>query len=346
LQLIPEHKSWNVLVIPPSESLASYQIGIRQPLEELKRRGLVQYQTLEEDMVTDSQLSDFDTIVFLRNTSLRAYRLMNRAKQAGKQTVYSIDDHFLHLPPNRGFGAAMKEPERRATFIQFLSNAGLVRVGSPYFAEHIRSNFNPRVVCIEAGVDFAWIDQADDSPPVDEIVIGYEGSVKEDDFAEVIPALKQVLKQYGRRVRLEFHNYIPESLKGLRRVTLLPGGHEYRAYLHVLASSGWCIGLAPLRETLYNCCKSNNKYREYSACGIAGIYSDIPTYSDCVADRETGLLVPHHTEGWLQGLQLLIENDRLREHIRTNARRKVRKRYTIERCADGWLTHIFRRDGG
>jgi glycosyltransferase involved in cell wall biosynthesis len=344
--MVPEQKCWNVLVIPPSENLASYQIGIRQPLEELKRRGLVQYQTMEEGLVTDSMLSDFDTVVFLRNTSLRAYRLMNRAKQAGKQTVYSIDDHFLHLPPNRGFGAAMKEPERRATFIQFLTNAQLVRVGSPFFAEHIRASFNRRVVCIEAGVDFAWIDQADASPPKDEIVIGYEGSVKEDDFTEVIPALKQVLKQYGRRVRMEFHNYIPEALEGHRRVKLLPGGYEYRAYLHVLASSGWSIGLAPLRDTLYNRCKSNNKYREYSACSIAGIYSDIPTYSDCVSHRETGLLVPHDTEGWLQGLQTLIENDRLREHIRKKARREVRKRYTIERCADGWLTHILRRDGG
>jgi glycosyltransferase involved in cell wall biosynthesis len=331
-------KAPKIAVITPAEKLASYQIGIRQPFELLRGQGAIQYTAYTEQTVTEQVIRESDVAVFLRNTSPAMLELMNTTKQLGKMTVYSIDDHFLHLPSNRGFGIIMTEPERRHTFVKLMKSADIVRVGSPYFAELIRRQYNPNVACIEAGVDLDWIDKA--GPPTRnkrDFIIGYEGSYKEEDFEQVIPALHRVLKEYPHAV-LEFHGFIPSSLAGHSQVVYFAGGHDYRKYLHILRQREWDIGIAPLQNTLYNRCKSNNKFREYSACGIPGIFSHMATYSYCVKHKETGLLVPHTTAGWYGGIKLLIENKNLRERIKHKSRQVVREHYSIAQSASKWLT--------
>jgi glycosyltransferase involved in cell wall biosynthesis len=331
-------KTYRMLVITPAEKLASYQIGIRQPFELLKKQGAIHYAALTEQTVTEQAIQEADLVVFLRNTSPAMLDLMNTAKKLGKGTIYTIDDHFLHLPPNRGFGIAMTEPERRRTFVDLMKNANIVRVGSPYFAELIRREYNPNVACIEAGVDFDWIDKAG-APTRNkrDFIIGYEGSYKEEDFEPVIPALQRILREYPQAV-LEFHGFIPNSFVGHSQVVYFAGGHDYKEYLHLLRRREWDIGLAPLQDTLYNRCKSNNKFREYSACGFPGIFSDVATYSYCIRHKETGLLVPHTTSGWYDGIKLLIEDSHLRERIKQQSGQTVREHYTMERCAANWLS--------
>lgn len=333
----PNGRIYRILVVTPSEKLASFQIGIRQPFDELKRRKAVEYRVHTELTATEQDVADAELVVFLRNTTPAALRLMNRARALGRGTVYSIDDHFLHLPPDRGFGIAMQEPERRDAFVQLMRRAKAVRVGSPYFAEQIRREYNRNVVCIEAGVDFDWIDRAGRKTRSDRyFTIGYQGSFKEDDFADVVPALRELLAKYPQ-VTLEFHGYAPARLLGHPQVVYFAGGHDYKPFLQLLARRAWDVGLAPLEDHLYNRCKSNNKFREYSACGIPGIYSDMPTYSYCVTNGETGLLVPHTKAGWYEGIERMIKDDALRGHIREQAGRAVRERYTIAECARRWL---------
>lgn len=330
-----------VLVVPPSERLPSFQIGIRQPFKELQRQGIIEYKVMAEYEVTKHAIADADLIVFLRNTTKEAYEHLITAQRLGKRTVYSIDDHFLHLP-KRGFGIVMEEQERRDTFVLFLRKAQTIRVSSHYFAEHIKQNYNDNVVCILGSVDFRLISRAGNKTRSNqELMIGYGGSYKEDDFAAVTPALLKILEEYTGKVRLEFHGFIPAELLHHPRIVYFVGGYEYQTYLQFLYQRAWDIGIAPLADSLYNKCKSNNKFREYSACGIPGVYSAIPTYSDTVRHEETGLLVNHSTDDWYRGLKRMIEDKRLRRHIRKQAFQSVQERYTIARCAEDWRTQIF-----
>ncbi len=325
-----------VLILAPSERLPSFQIGIRQPFEALCKQGLIDYKVMEEVDAAEQTFKDSEVIVFIRNTNKDAYTLLREANRLNKRTIYSIDDHFLHLP-NRGFGIAMLDPDRRETFTRFLREAQVVRVGSPYFARHIQENYNERTVCIQASVDFAWLDKSGEpTRSRQSLVIGYEGSYKEDDFEHVIPALLTIAEEYKHRIRLEFHGYIPSQLIGHPNAVYFTGGSDYRTFLHILARRAWDIGIAPLNDTLYNRCKSNNKFREYSACRIPGIFSNLPTYADCVSHEQTGILAEHRTEDWYHAIKRLIEDEPLRLHIKRKAYRYVKEHYTIARCAAQW----------
>ncbi|RXZ78915.1 glycosyltransferase [Paenibacillaceae bacterium] len=334
-----------ILVVPPSERLPSFQIGIKLPFDELQARGEIEYKTLPEYDVTEQDLCEANVIVFLRNTTTESLRLLKAAQSEGIPVVYSIDDHFLHLP-KRGFGITMAEPERRFTFTSFLKKADMIRVGSPYFAELIREEYNNNVCCIQASVDFSLIE-----PPVPKtrnsqgLIIGYEGSAKENDFTVIIPALQEVLRKYGKEIRLEFHGFVPAELLAHRRAVYFAGGREYKQYLPFLCGRAWDFGIAPLEDTLYNRCKSNNKFREYSACGIPGIYSRMPTYSDCVQHEITGLLVEHTSEAWVEAISRLIEDEPLRLRIREQATLFARSHYTVARCASEWRQMLLSLEG-
>jgi glycosyltransferase involved in cell wall biosynthesis len=341
----PERKTpgngLHVLIIS-AEHLTSYQVGIRQPLRLLKHQGYCTFEIKSKYDVTDQHVADADIVIVQRSVEPRVYRYFVLARKLGKRTVYVIDDYYEALPPTDAKGKYFAHPERRDTFRNFLKNADIVKVDSPYFAKLLQEKYGSNVVYFPASVDFAWIEQTRKKPKAaGKIVIGYEGSRKENDFAPVIPALKNILHKYGQIVQLEFYGYVPDALRDHPSVTFHKEKVDYKTFIRKLRQSNWDIGLAPLEDNLFNRCKTNNKFREYAACGIPGIYSDTPAYSDWVIHGETGIVVPHTEEGWYKGIKRLIEDRELREKIKAQAEEAARKHFTVEECAKQWREHIL-----
>jgi glycosyltransferase involved in cell wall biosynthesis len=120
-------------------------------------------------------------------------------------------------------------------------------------------------------------------------------------------------------------------LAAREEITVHPWERDYRKYREKLDGLGWDIGVAPLRDTEFNQCKSNAKYREYASSGIAGIYSDARIYRDTVADRKTGLIVPHgSTQAWYDAIVELSTDESLRTAIASRAFEDVRTNYRPE----------------
>jgi hypothetical protein len=333
----------HVLVITPSLELPSLEIMLHQPLRALVHQGVIRYTVKTEYAVQREDLEYSEWIVFLRNVEPIALEWMKLAHELGKRTIYCIDDNFLEIPDNTEVTSYYRNTVFRETFIQLMTQAGTVKVNSTYFAEYIRQHFNTRVVCFPSSVDFDWIGMVEKPVRSDGfIVIGYEGTNKAKDFSPVIPALQRVLSEYGGRVRLHFHGYIPEELSRHPWVTHLPMSGNYRSYIQSLQQSTWDIGIAPLSDTVFNYCKTNNKFREYAACGIPGIYSETPAYMECVQHKETGLLTPHSVEGWYSSLREMIDKPDLRRKINEQAAAYVRQLYTIPSAAEHWLNDVLR----
>jgi len=284
--------------------------------------------------VRTADLHSFHAVISMRGISKASLAVLRAASQAGCRTVYDLDDNLLLLdqmipdpehPWRRTFDAARPEIEAQ------LALADGVKVYSPAAIPSFR-RYNPRVLAIPAYQMFEGpepvVREGNGDGPVK---AGFLGSYyKDDEFAPVIPAILRLIAE-GAPVRFEFFGFLPKALEGNPAISHLPWRSSYEEYRRTLAGLDWEIGLAPLRDLEFNRCKSNNKYREYAAAGIAGIYSDAAIYRDSVVDRRTGLLVPHaSSEAWYAAILELATDAELRRSIQRNACADVRANYRPE----------------
>jgi hypothetical protein len=117
---------------------------------------------------------------------------------------------------------------------------------------------------------------------------------------------------------------------------------SYDKFLRQFSEAGFDIGLAPLRNDIFHLSKTNNKFREYGACRIAGIYSDVDVYSSCITHGETGLLVSNDPDSWYKAIAQLIEDRDLRDRIKNQARQFVQEHYSQRHFEKVWRGHIQR----
>lgn len=332
----------NILIIG-SDKIASFKIGLEQPLRHLEKSGICKYDVRSDDQVETSRLAAADAVIFFRTVHANAYKSLELAREMGKKTIYVTDDHFMAMPPGSEMGRYYHDSTKRKTYVQFLKNADMVKVASSFFAKHLETHFSPRkVVYFPGSVDFSLLSDLEQSRKhEDKVVIGYEGGKKESAFEPVIMALRGILRKYGDKVRIEFFGYIPDKLQGKSQVAYHPHMSDYRNFVKRLYQAKWDIGLAPLDSTLLHDCKTNNKFREYGACRIPGIYSSSPAYEEWVKHKESGLLVARSRDDWFHAIEYLIEQPELRRKIADHAESVSQANFSIEACADRWRKQIL-----
>lgn len=249
---------------------------------------------------------------------------------------YYIDDNFWKIDGNTPLAKYFQHKSVIKTLNNFVSNAQLVIAGSKYLAEYI-ARYNPNITHIDAAFDFSITQGLEKRPRTKKIKIVYSGSIYRDqDFICVIDALKKILIEYSDVVEIYFYGYVPQQLENFNNVIFDRNAYPYVDYIKMQFQAGFDIGLAPLADTMSNRSKSNLKYREYSACGIAGVYTNIPPYSKCVSNFNNGLLVAQTTEAWFEAIKLLIEDAPLRKNIVEVAYADVFENYSNKTIAHQW----------
>lgn len=321
-----------VTVVEPG-NLPSTRLVLAQLLETLEKKGALNWRLERERASLDvSTFENADIVIFFRCSELQTIVLAQLAQLSGAVVVYATDDNLLEVPRETRDGAYFQNSLVRQITKKLVGMADTVlvysRTARDYFAK-----LNPSTVLLECLPAIPCADHTLKSGGSSEIVIGYAGTATHKaDFEPVIPAIQRLLDEAGN-VRFEFVGFCPTELAGAERVVKTPWIGRYEDFLTELAVRGWDIGIVPLKDTLFNNCKTNLKFREYAACRIAGIYSDIPLYRECVRDKENGLLVSNTSQAWYKGIRKLIDHPELRDTIRANARRKRPKRSTMSRKA-------------
>lgn len=331
----------NVLVIA-SSTIPSLEIGILQPFNYMSELGELEYRLKFSNEVTQEDVAEAAHIIFVRTVEPKMFDLLEWANEHNKNTIYYIDDNFMAIDPNTSIGQYYLTPKRLKTYLRFLKHARVIKVDSTYFANYIRDHFNENVVCFPGSVDCAFLDQIE-KPNQDgsQIIIGYEGGNKENAFQQVVPALEHILDEYDGLVRLEFMGFTPSKLVDHPSVTSIPANPDYKEFIANLYQRNWDIGIAPLEDNHFNHCKTNNKFREYSACGIPGIYANSPPYAEWIEHSHSGYLVGHSQEEWHKALVTMIEDRSLREQMKVNAAAIAREHFAVKGCAESWKKELF-----
>jgi GT2 family glycosyltransferase/MoaA/NifB/PqqE/SkfB family radical SAM enzyme len=255
--------------------------------------------------------------------------VIERLFALGKPVVYDIDDLLTALPGNNPF---KKQADEATPFIvDVAKRAALVTVSNQELQQEMLA-FNQNVTTLPNLLDqtlWGRVLHAKDSDR--SIVIGYAGGFTHAEDLHIIEeALLSIAGKFGSRVTFRFFGCVSDRLRAIPKSEYLEASASYGMYAMKLSHAGFDIALAPLVDNRFNSCKSNIKWLEYSACGCAGIYSDIPPYNSCIEHGSTGLLVENNTEKWVAAIERLITDTELRHSIAGNSRREVMARYTLK----------------
>lgn len=305
--------------------------------------GLQVVQGAENDVPFPERAVGADLIVLQRDfpVHLDAYEhILALARQQGVPVVLELDDLLLELPTYHPDRQIHHYTRALLPIFQAITEVDLVTVTTQPLADYVAA-YNPNVSVLPNYLDDdLWHLRAPASPSSaqDPLVIGFMGGASHLPDLEMIgPVLEELADCYPGRLQFRFW--------GLKHPTLLasrPNVEWHQA--HIVRFSDFVdyfqrqsadIFIAPLRDNLFNVCKSPIKFLEYSALGIPGVFSRIAPYSEAVKDGRTGLLASSQSE-WKEALVRLIEDPQLRFEIAANAQEDVQAHWLLSKNASRW----------
>ena len=159
-----------------------------------------------------------------------------------------------------------------------------------------------------------------------EVRIGYfSGSITHnDDFDLVLPALISVLEQrQNAKLLLMGELTLPDSLAAFSERVISVPFSDWRRMPNIIASCD--INIAPLRDTLFNRAKSENKFVEAALVKVPTVASNVGAFKKMI-EPGCGVLCDSEDD-WARELLKLIDDSELRKQIGENA-----YRYCIDNC--------------
>lgn len=336
--VMPERPA--VLAIVPG-IIPSTIIGVIKPLLTLHRQGKLRLKVHLSRTCRERDIEKTDVVVFCRNTEPSDLIFLYEARRLGKKIVYEIDDNFFEIESETPLGKYHRHPMRLFTLREFLRLSDMLRVYSQPMVE-ICSKYAPDVRKIDSYFDFDIVQAITRQKTTSAVRIVYATSRRADDGMAALfeQALVQILDHYGERVEVYIWGECPPLIRGYTNVFILPFVRDYNRYIREFYEFGFDIGLAPLVSDTFHKSKTNNKFREFGGCGVAGIYSNVDVYTDCVRHLETGVIVENHVGDWESAISLLIEDTELRQSIAHQAHEVVVDRYSFSSAVTTWKDHI------
>ena len=330
-----------VLAILPS-FIPSTLIHVVKPLLGLHRAGCIKAGFALEHSVFHHSLERAEVVVFCRNTEPAYGWILDFALARGKPVVYDLDDNFFELPLTSDIGRYHRAPERLEQLERYLRTAALVRVYSEPLLQQVR-RLNPNVVRVEGPIDWSLIPIQPKRQDSSILRVVYPTSRVEDELAELFLAdIRRLLSVYAGQLEMFFWGYHPRELRGHPAVRFIPPIANYDRFFRKFARFGFDIGVAPLRDDIFHRSKSDVKFREYAACGIAGVYSNVGAYAKCVKHEETGLLVSNQPGAWFDAISRLLKDVDLRHGIQKQAREYARNHYDLRLVEEVWWSQLQR----
>lgn len=140
------------------------------------------------------------------------------------------------------------------------------------------------------------------------IDIGYfSGSITHnDDFEMIFPVLLKLMAKYTNlRLHLVGELDIPEVLQQFGKRIIIHSFIDWKELPKLISDVD--INLAPLRNTLFNKAKSENKWVEAALVKVPTVASDVGAFKEMIVQGQTGVLCNSEKE-WENALIDLIEN--------------------------------------
>lgn len=296
------------------EMIPSIRLCGHIQLEELNRQEKIEYKAIQERHVTNDDLSWAEIVILGRFDSWYEYQLAVRLRRDGRYLIYIIDDDLLNVPSMIDSAAYYNQPQIQNNIRRMIDLSDAILSPSVKLLKKYTKKTQLPICIEEPATNVKKFISHDDSRPVK---IGFAGSIDRVSDVESIlkSALLSIKDKYGDGVCFEFYGAIP-SFAGQLDARLIPYCDSYDNYRQTLNELDWDIGLAPMPDTEFHSCKHYNKYIEYAASGIVGIFSDVEPYKQLKKLNPECILCDNETDSWINAISNLIEDDAQRERSR------------------------------
>lgn len=287
---------------------------------------------------------------------MHAEQLINSIRRTGASLVYTLDDNLLDL--NEWEEGPIISPEKIHAVRLFIREADLVVVSTPNLSQRIK-HFSKRTIVIQNAIDddifFGGFDVKSSKTTsssrfldCNKISIGFMGThTHAEDIRFILEPIRSILSKYRNEVsfvvvRGTGNDKLNEALSSFNVGFIDPGIQtEYPNFIRWMRHfCNWDIGVAPLTKSPINLCKSDIKFLDYSALGIAGIYSNIGEYPETISDQAMGIIADQ-PEDWFTALDYLINNSKARDVIRNTTETYIKKNRTLSVCAINWYNALL-----
>lgn len=304
---------WRYRVTHQREQLEAYNYSTDE----------VYYQNLKLE-----QVSNYRAFVIFRcpyTEVLGAF--VQKAKELNKKVIYDIDDLVIDTKYTNliEYVQSMSAEDKAAydanvmNMQRMLKNCDFALTSTSCLAEELRSYLSNvyinRNTASEEMVQLSEEALKNVQKNKSVVKIGYfSGSITHnEDFELIRPVILKVLEKYQNvELYLAGELDLPVELQKFHgKIKKLPFV-DWRRLPAIISEMD--INLAPLKDTIFNRAKSENKWVEAALVKVVTVASDVGAFKECIETGRTGILCKTEEE-WEAALENLIQDQEYREKI-------------------------------
>ena len=214
--------------------------------------------------------------------------IIHQRRRSGQLTLYEIADNLSAIQPWNPLFSFYENPDNLSLIFQLANRCDALQVTCMEL-KRIFSYLNPTCQVFPNQIAFVPPENRKSNPW--NIVIGWGGSHGHlEDMAEIADDfMAWLMSKPGLTMHLmcsesvyRLFDAVPSDKKSYRP----PGSLE--DYFHFL--SGIDIGIAPMKDTPFNRCRSDVKFLEYAVSNVAPVLRDLEPYRESAKHGKTGFL--------------------------------------------------------
>ena len=278
--------------------------------------------------ISADQIYDYSADVLITQrtaiTSIsEVHRISKYCTDKQIKIIYDIDDYLLELPETHPH--AKSYSHKSSSVLLWLVLADEVWVSTQELKAALLP-FNSNIKVFHNLVDEdIWIPQKGIKEK-ESVNILYMGTpTHDDDFELIKDALIKLKNEFGNLLQISLVGVLDggQEYSWCNRIDLPYSIHgAYPAFVRWINKNySFDIGVAPLVNNLFNRCKSDIKFLDYSMMGLASVVSDVACF-DSIRHGINGFKVKNVDE-WYGTLKDLIHDKELRNKIKDLAQKNV-----------------------